>query len=66
MLSQYQNIERLLGPTDDWTGRWLDIVAISIDFLARPRPLSPSDPKSDAHLEAPSPHRHRPASDPAA
>ena len=39
-------------PTDDWTGRWIDIVAISIDFLARPRPLSPSDPAPDAHLEA--------------
>ena len=39
-------------PTDDWTGRWIDIVATAIDVLARPRPLSPSDPASDAHLEA--------------
>ena len=36
-------------PGDDWTGRWVDIVATSIDFLARPRPFSPT---VDAHLEA--------------
>lgn len=39
-------------PTDDWTGRWIDIVATSLDFLARPRPLAPPEAGVDAHLEA--------------
>lgn len=33
MLSQYQNIERLLGPTDDWTAPGTHCEVLLRDFL---------------------------------